>query len=148
MADRKFSTVPDLATLVHTRQSFDFTSIHRVKVADQVVVLRVLISINLASRASGAKLEAFSKQSDQWNQLARLQADQIYVRYDEMPTPQEAWELFKDNNDTHESMFEYMQNPESRKLFEEFYPEFARNTNENFEAIIEQLLAVAEVIYL
>jgi ribosomal protein S17E len=41
-----------------------------------------------------------------------------------------------------------MQNPESRKLFEEFYPEFTRNTNENFEAIIEQLLAVAEVIYL
>jgi hypothetical protein len=41
-----------------------------------------------------------------------------------------------------------LQNPEGRKLFDEFYPDFARNTNENFEAIIERLLTVAEILYL
>jgi hypothetical protein len=148
MADRKISTVPDFATLVHGRDNFEYMALYKVKLEDRAVTVRILFDIRKVHSISRARLEVFSKHTDNWNVIDTLASAQMPVRYEDMPTPQEAWDLFKDNDNVAEPMNEYLQNPEGRKLFDEFYPDFARNTNENFEAIIERLLTVAEILYL
>jgi hypothetical protein len=149
MADSKISVIPVNAILTHGRDHCEYMALHRVKVdTGHFVIFRVLIGISKLYHSNHAKIEVFSKQNDQWNTIHVLPAQYIPIRFEDVPTPQEAWELFKDDHEVTEPMGTYLTDPAGRKLFDEYYPEFARNTNENFDAIIEQLLNVAEILYL
>jgi hypothetical protein len=150
MADRKFSVVPDYATLVHGRVRHEYTALYRVKLDDRTVAFRIHIDILSAKAGNIARLEVFSKQSDQWNTIEVLQSQQIGIRYEDVATPQEAWSLFKDDHELTgmmEVMNMYLEKPDNRKVFDEYYPEFVRNSNDEFDAVIEQLLKVAEILY-